>query len=207
MRSRSARRLRLVDLVMSPICEKRKAAMRIAVSGTHNTGKSTLVAELGERLPGHLTLPEPYEQLEDEGHAFALPPPVDDYVIQLRQSIHNLESPAANLIVDRCPLDFIAYIAASRNRVWFDPGPLLEPVRRAMSSLDLVIVVRIDRAHDPDMENDRLRRDVDGRLADLVADDEFDLLADNDVLELAGPWDRRVETVLAHLSTRRGTPS
>lgn len=34
--------------------------MRIAVSGSHRTGKSTLIAELAALLPGYSTVDEPY---------------------------------------------------------------------------------------------------------------------------------------------------
>ena len=40
--------------------------MRIAFSGAHRTGKSTLLAGVAERLPGYATVDEPYRLL-DEG--------------------------------------------------------------------------------------------------------------------------------------------
>jgi len=61
--------------------------MRIAVSGSHHTGKSTLLADLAEQLPGYTTIPEPYELLEEEGYDFAQPPALEDYVRQLERSI------------------------------------------------------------------------------------------------------------------------
>ena len=80
--------------------------MRIAVSGTHITGKSSLVEALGERLPHHAVVAEPYEVLEERGYEFAHPPSIDDFVIQLKQSLLSLRRRSPNLIYDRCPLDF-----------------------------------------------------------------------------------------------------
>ena len=67
--------------------------MRIAVSGTHVIGKSTLVEALGERLPDHTVVPEPYELLQDRGYAFEYPPSVEDFAAQLRQSLAVLRRP------------------------------------------------------------------------------------------------------------------
>jgi deoxyadenosine/deoxycytidine kinase len=41
--------------------------MRIAISGAHGTGKSTLVEMLAERLPGYAVVEELYQLLLDEG--------------------------------------------------------------------------------------------------------------------------------------------
>ena len=48
--------------------------MKIAVSGTHRTGKSTLVASLQEALPELTTIDEPYDLLLDDGYACAAVP-------------------------------------------------------------------------------------------------------------------------------------
>ena len=72
--------------------------MRIAVCGTHTTGKSTLVAELADAWPGHAIVPEPYEILEERGYAFSHPPTLEDYVLQLRQSLRSLRRSSPNLI-------------------------------------------------------------------------------------------------------------
>lgn len=44
--------------------------MRIAISGAHYTGKSTLIEELVEVLPKYLDVAEPYHLMEDEGYDF-----------------------------------------------------------------------------------------------------------------------------------------
>jgi AAA domain-containing protein len=185
--------------------------MRIAVSGTHITGKSTLVAALGARLPQHRIVAEPYEILVERGYDFADPPGVDDFVVQLKQSLFSLRRQSPDLIFDRCPLDFLGYIAASPGAERFDLEAWREPIARAMRSLDLVIAVHVDPAHDPPIagEDAAFRRAVDDALRDIVDGDEFDLCDGVAILPLAGPWDRRLETVLAHLQRSRpqGAPS
>jgi hypothetical protein len=177
--------------------------VRIAVSGTHVIGKSTLVEALGERLPDHTVVPEPYELLEDHGYSFEYPPSVEDFVAQLRQSLAILRRPAPNLIVDRSPLDFLGYIYASPGAERFDPDPWRRPIAAAMTSLDLLVALRIDSTYDPEVpvEDRAFRLAVDGWLRDLVEGDDLDLCEGVDILVLDGPWDRRVETVVAHVNT------
>ena len=53
--------------------------MRVGISGTHGTGKTTLAGALCAHLPGHVTADEPYYLLEEEGHEFGFPPSLEDY--------------------------------------------------------------------------------------------------------------------------------
>jgi hypothetical protein len=180
--------------------------VRIAVSGTHVIGKSTLVEAISERLPDHTVVPEPYELLEDRGYEFAYPPSVDDFVAQLRQSLAVLRRPAPNLIVDRSPLDFLGYIYASPGAERFDGELWRRPIAAAMASLDLLVALQVDPKHEPEVlvEDKVFRLAVDRWLRDIVEGDELDLCEGVDLLVLGGPWDRRVETVLAHVNTMRG---
>lgn len=179
-------------------------AVRIAVSGTHITGKSTLAAALGERLPRHIVVPEPYEILAERGYEFAHPPSGDDFLIQLRQSLISLRRPSPDRIFDRCPLDFVGYLLASPEAEQFDLERWREPIGRAMASLDLVVALYADPAYDPAIatEEAAYRLDVDEVLRDIVAGDSLDLCAGVEVLSLDGPWNRRVERVLAHMQGR-----
>lgn len=176
--------------------------MRIAVSGTHVVGKSTLVAALGDHLPDHTVVPEPYELLEERGYEFAHPPSIEDYVAQLRQSLAVLQRSARNLIVERCPLDFLAYIFASPGGERFNVEPWRPPIATAMASLDLLIALRANPAHEPVGldEDPAFRYDVDGWLRDLVEGDDLGLCGGVGIVVLDGPWDRRLANVLARLS-------
>lgn len=180
--------------------------MRIAVSGTHLTGKSTLVEALVERMANHRMVPEPYEILLERGYEFAHPPSVEDFVVQLKRSIASLRRSAPNVIFDRCPLDFVGYLAATEGGERFDVEAWRAPIAAAMATLDLVVSVRIDVMHDPvgRVEDAGYRVEVDARLQEIVDDDGLDLRGDVEVLPLDGPWDRRVDTVMAYVNELRG---
>jgi hypothetical protein len=179
--------------------------MRIAVSGTHLTGKSTLVEALGARMPDHRTVPEPYEMLLERGYEFAHPPTAEDFVVQLKQSIASLRRRAPNMIFDRCPLDFVGYLAATAGGECFDVEAWRMPIAAAMATLDLVVSVRIDPAHDPvgRVEDAAYRADVDAWLEEIVDDDSLDLHGEVALLPLDGPWERRVDTVVAFVNELR----
>src|ERR1700685_2536456 len=87
-------------------------ALRVGVSGTHGTGKSTLVDELCARLAGHVPAGEPYVLLEEEGYEFEFPPAADDFRALVRRSTQMLSSPGPRVVFDRTPLDYLAYLIA-----------------------------------------------------------------------------------------------
>jgi predicted ATPase len=169
--------------------------VRIAFSGTHRTGKTTLVAAIAELLPTYRVIDEPYRLLEESGHDFADPPSVEDFEQQLRTSIELLATAPADALLDRCPLDFIAYLQAIDDDV--DVDDWLDDIRDAMARVDLVILVPIEtpeRIAVPDHEDRRLRRRVDERLQRLVLDDPFGFeLA---TLEVSGSLAERVGQVM-----------
>lgn len=178
--------------------------MRIAVSGTHNTGKSSLVEALGARLPQYDVVAEPYEVLEERGYVFAHPPSVEDYVVQLKQSLASLRRPSPNVVFDRQPLEFLGYIEASAGSERFDLEAWREPIARAMQRLDLVVLLRAEQRHDPvsGHEDAAFRLAVDDALQEIVGDDCYDLCGGVEVLVLEGSWDSRVEKVLGHIKRR-----
>src|SRR6185369_13261844 len=67
-------------------CWARSVAMKIAVSGAHRTGKTTLVEELCRALPAYIAVDEPYHLLEEEGHEFAEMPSLEDFELLLERS-------------------------------------------------------------------------------------------------------------------------
>lgn len=179
--------------------------MRIAISGTHRAGKSTLVEELSAALPKYETVEEPYHVLEEEGYEFTDPPALEDFEAQLERSIEALNESEANTLFDRCPADFLAYLAEHEDAESFDEDAWLPRVREAMEALDLVVFVpieardRIPRAGGAD--DAALRRNVDARLRELLVDGALGL--ELEVLEVEGPVAERVKTVLEHVRGRR----
>jgi predicted ATPase len=172
--------------------------VRIAISGAHGTGKSTLIADLARNLPGYTVAEESYHALLAEGHAFPALPSRDDYELMLERSCVTLmANDAPNLLLDRCPADYLGYLVAS-------PGPLSEVLDRwfervadAMRTLDLVIFVPIEDPEriDPSaFERRRLRRRADVALREIVVEDTWGFIPA--VIEVAGTTEERVKQVL-----------
>lgn len=190
-------------LVDSGALDRRHASsfVRIALSGTHAVGKSTLAADLHEALPTYKVIAEPYYELLDEGEVFADNPSVDDFVAQLERSIARLTSDlAADILCERCPADFLAYLGALRAddsiREW------LVPAGDALNTLDLVVFVPIEQ---PDRiaglpRSDRLRRPVDALLREILIEDSYGFTPP--AIAVHGSEDARVKQVLAALKER-----
>lgn len=174
--------------------------VRIAISGSHATGKSTLLAALGARLPGYECLDEPWHDLVSEGTGFGTDPSMDDIEQQLERSIAVMGTiSAADALIDRCPVDYLAYLRA------LDPGadvaPWMDRVARCLEGIDLLVYVPVespDRIEVPRAERPGLRARVDRILRAVLLDDAWALGCR--ALEVTGPVEQRVELVLRHLS-------
>ena len=172
--------------------------MRIALSGTHRSGKSTLLEQLSEQLPDHATVEEPYWMLEEEGYEAADPPTIEDFQAQLEKSLECLEEGVRDVLFDRCPADILAYLETHPDAGSFDADDWRERVLASMQTLDLVIFVPIeapDRIAVAAHEDRQQRLAVHDRLEALLVDDE--LGTDVEVLRVEGDLGRRVEQVLA----------
>src|SRR5688572_23891442 len=167
--------------------------MRIVVSGSHSTGKTTLVADLAARLPGYVAIEEPYYALEAEGHAFATPPGIDDFEALVERATASLADHAdPNAIFDRGPIDYLAYLAVVSRDATSVMSVGLPKVLAALASIDLVLFVPIeepDRMADFDIESRGLRRRADALLSSVLLEDAWRL--NLPVLRVAGaPADR-----------------
>lgn len=174
--------------------------MRIAISGTHRSGKSTLVEELSGALPEYSTVEEPYCQLAEEGHEFAEMPSVEDFELQLERSIACLEEGDENVIFDRCPADFLGYLLTHSEAEAFNLKRWLPRVREAMETLDLVVFLPVeerDRIALPSSEDAELRMLVDEKLKEIFLENSFGFGID--VQEVAGTPRERAQRVMACL--------
>ncbi len=174
--------------------------MRIAVSGTHCTGKSTLIEEFLRAHPDFAHDPEPYTaMIEDLGEEFSAEPCVEDFFRQLEYNIDRLQqhSPGQRVIYERCPLDFLAYIDALDRK---STTTLLGQVSDAMQNLDLVVYLPLDDTA-PDCEYLKLRKAVDQRLSAIFRDDEFDVLSSCNatIVEASGSTAQRLRIMESHL--------
>jgi hypothetical protein len=178
--------------------------MRIAISGSHCTGKTTLIARLAEAMPGHAIVDEPYHALEAAGHAFAHPPLLDDFLAQLEHSIASLAREGPDALFDRCPADFFAYVTARGGADAPGAEAWLPRAQDAMRTLDLVVYVPIEArdrmAGAAAAGGPRLRKQVDAILREILLDDSLGLGLD--ALEVAGTAEERATQVLER--ARRG---
>jgi predicted ATPase len=174
--------------------------MRIAFSGTHCSGKSTLLAQVAELLPRYTAVDEPYYLLEEEGYESAEEPSIEDFEAQLERSLAVLEEARADVLFDRCPADILAYLLAHADRDAFDVDDWLERVREAMATLDLVVFVpveRPDRIALPAHEDRAQRLAVHLKLEELLF--EGGLGCDVEVLRVEGDVRSRARQVMARV--------
>ena len=174
--------------------------MRIGISGTHGTGKTTLAEALCARLPGHMTAEEPYYLLAEDEYEFAFPPSLEDYRALLACSIRSLTSPLSRVVFDRTPLDYLAYLAAAGAEPSDETDARV--LRTAFSSLDLLVITPITPETEqalPSVELPALRSEMNEALLELARDDPLDAWGDIPLLELSGPLGGRVEAVLIAL--------
>jgi len=176
--------------------------MKIAVTGAHRTGKSSLVEILNESLPDYISKKEAYYELEETGHVFSEEPAFEDYILQLEYSVGQITTPVDNIIFDRCPIDMLAYIQANNEIENFDIQSLYQRVQRVMTEIDLLIFIPIE---DPDIimcpesELPELRQQVNEILNDWVWD--FNI----DVIEVSGSTPERKNQVIEYISKKTNT--
>jgi hypothetical protein len=176
--------------------------MRIAISGSHATGMSTLVAELAHRVVGLTVIDEPYYCLEDEGYAFATPPTAQDFEALVERSILLLmQGRQGPVVFDRSPADYLAYLAARRDvEAEYDLPRVIAALATAMKTLDLVIFVPVER---PDRvacaEAPRLRRRVNDLLHAMLIEGAWGF--EVPVLEVSGAVAHRLAQVEARLAS------
>ena len=169
--------------------------MRIAVSGTHGVGKSTLIDEFLRRHPEFAHEPEPYTvMVEDLGEEFSAEPCVEDFRRQLEFNIDRLSQHAAdeNVIYERCPVDFLAYIHALDSQ---SAEALLDQVSEALQHLDLIVYLPFEEINEDEFP--KLQRAVDRRLSSIFREDEFGIMSSTQVVEAVGPTHHRLRTLEA----------
>jgi len=179
--------------------------MRIAISGTHCCGKSTLIDEFLTTHSEFHHEPEAYEALGDRGETFSAERQLEYCVNRLNQF-----GPGEHVIVERCPADYIAYLLALEE-LGRDPiarqlkETSIKVARRGMQNLDIVVFLRPnDRRYEiPDDEDPVLRTTVDNYMEAILLDNDLNLVNGNRplVLEATGSTAERVEALNAAVRT------
>jgi predicted ATPase len=176
--------------------------MRVAFSGTHRSGKSTLLGEIARLLPHHATVDEPYYVLEEDGYETAETPSLEDFEAQLERSLVALEETGANVLFDRCPADILAYLLAHDDAEGVDADEWLERVTKAMRTLDLVVFVPVespDRIAVPAHEDRALRMAVHETLDDMLLEDRYAF--EVEVVRVQGELRDRARQVMDRIKT------
>lgn len=179
--------------------------MRVAVSGTHCSGKSTLIDHFLFAHPEFTHEPEPYIVLqEDYGEVFAAEPSADDFYQQLEFNIDRLRhyQPSEKVIYERCPIDFIAYLFALSDLRTDKEASLLvdrslDIVKNGIELLDLIVFLPLDgmdSAVVSGAEYQDLRIAVDDWLVDILRGDELNIfsLCRPMILEVSGSTEERL---------------
>ncbi|MFZ4896258.1 hypothetical protein ACL9RL_17585 [Plantibacter sp. Mn2098] len=172
------------------------------MSGTHASGKSTLVSDFALRHPEFTVLPDPFELVDETWDT----PSAGLFAAQLRLSATRLspeESPG-KLIAERGPIDFLAYLLALDELSGMSGSDeILERssaiTLEALEHVDLLVVL-------PLTARDAIVPDADEHLAlrDTMNDVLLELIDDPDVVgehlevvEIIGDRDRRLAALEA----------
>jgi len=126
--------------------------MRIAISGSHSLGKSTVVRDWLNSNPDYLWEDEPYRALSLNGPyeiAFQDESTRLHNGLQLFYSIsrvHRYSSMTDNVIFDRCPIDYLAYsqYTAETGKTDIDSDfvlSMVDAVRESLDHLDILAFV------------------------------------------------------------------
>ncbi len=183
--------------------------MRIAFSGSHFTGKSTLIEAMLARFPNYASIDEPYWLLEEEGYEFSDPPTIEDFEEQIKCSIEAIKGSEDNTLFDRCPIDCLAYALATTEAQLLNDtisiGAWARKMKSAIARFDLIVYLPIEsRVPLPVSEDSALRTQVDTLLQEMLIDDSLGILEDVDVIEVSGSLEQRVKLVTKKLESFTG---
>jgi hypothetical protein len=163
--------------------------MRIAISGTHCCGKSTLIDQFLRAYPDFEHEPEAYEALQEQyGETFAAEPCAEDFYQQLEYNLGRLRQHGSGdcVIFERSPADYLAYMFAladlGRDREAYRVGEnSLGEAQDAIRLLDLLVFLPANDLHGEvtDSEDPALRSAVDTRLEGILIDDDLGWFASN----------------------------
>jgi hypothetical protein len=176
--------------------------MRIAISGTHFMGKSTLIEDFITKHPDYKCEIEPYYKLQDEATMeLSLEPSLDSLLEQLDYSIEQLNTHAneRNIIFDRCPIDFIAYAMCTvdQDTVDINDGEISErfaDVKVVLNNLDLIVFLPITKEHiiEYTEENPAYRKAADKCFKKIYRDDICDIFPRYDHPKIIEIWGDRL---------------
>jgi len=185
--------------------------MRIAVSGTHSVGKSTLVADIHAGFGDFVREEEPYRALR-QVYPIKFGKESTRYCngIQCFYNISRVQQYRTSrdrVIFDRCPVDYIAYslYTAHHKQTDIDDAfveSLVAPVRQALGFLDVVVFVPVSHKHPIHLEDDGIRPidrnyrwEVDRHFKRLYREGLYGLLSGEamKLVEVTGSREERID--------------
>ena len=186
--------------------------MRIAVSGTHFIGKTTLIEDFLKSHPEYRCEKEAYYHLQEEkAMELSLEPSLDSLLEQLDYSIDQLNKTAneRNVIFDRCPVDFIAYsmVALEEDSLDINDSEISEhfdDIKAALNTLDLILFLPIAKENHITYteENPEYRKAADKYFKKIYRDEICDIFPRYNhpkVVEVTGGRQARVKIVESYL--------
>lgn len=188
--------------------------MRIAISGSHSLGKSTVVNDWIGKHPNFKREEEPYRALDLYGPYQIL---FRDASTKLQNGIqmfynisrvHRYASDSDDVIFDRGPVDYIAYSQYTANKGCSDIDDafvetMVPAVRESLDHLDILAFVPMSEEWPVEMESDGIRpvdhayRDeVDAIFKQIYREGRFEVMPKNrrpHLVELWGPPHQRLD--------------
>jgi len=193
--------------------------MRIAVSGTHCSGKSTLIEAFLLEHPEYVHEPEAYEVLSElHGESFSDELSAEEFFRQLEYQVDRLRTYVRDdlVIFERSPADYVAYLQAlvDLDRESADlrlVRQAIETAREAFGFLDLVVFlpiggIQIDVSEEEDR---RLRSRVDEVLEGILVHDDLGIMLESKtkIVEGCGTVEQRLRILEAAIDTEVSSTS
>jgi len=182
--------------------------MRIAVSGTHYMGKSTLIDDFIKQHPEYSKEVEAYYAIQDNiDMESALEPTFESLIEQLDYNIEKIEQYSAedNIIFDRCPIDYIAYAMciAEQDAVNIQDTEVADKfteIKRALNNLDFIFFLPITKKHliEYTEENPAYRTKADFFFKSIYRDDMLDIFPSYNhpkIIEIYGFPSERIKKI------------
>ncbi len=169
--------------------------MRIAICGSHSTGKSTLISGFLVCFPDYASEPEAFEVLGDEIHLLESEGPdveglsaLVDYTVSMLEPYPD----GSSVIFERSPVDYLAYADASFSMSDSERSDFLRSalpvIRASLQYLDLLVLLPVsNEISGRPGEGEEFRVRVDDELRRALMDDIhglFDHPCSPEVVEL-----------------------
>lgn len=186
--------------------------MRIAVSGTHFIGKTTLIDDFIAKHSDYTKEDEAYQKLADSyqvnpeaGPSFELAK--EQLLVNLEHIFENIDQD--NIIYDRCPIDFLVYAACALAQeqnllAESELSDMFDDIIEALASFDLIVFLPLNENQEIEytQENPQLRIEADHYFQQIYRDDEFKLFPTYNqprIIEVFGTREERVKLIESYL--------